>query len=370
MMRKPAYSVVLLAVLLGLIVSACAAPKAPTPAPTPAPAAASPAPAARQLTREQRLIEGAKKEGEVVIFVGSSELGELEQRFQAAYPFLKLRVYYANEFVLTTRITQENTAGRHTADVLTGPAVRNIYAAGLLTEYDFPNTTGWTGQPGHKYYRNFAASGRIVAYNTDLVSPAEVPKSWDDVKSTKWAGRTWVSTGSYDSPIYWAYLWRENDKLNWDKSFAYWEEVIRNTKAGAVTGFSAPLGRMAAGEIAFFPGVSTSGTMRLMAQGAPLGIAPLPVPASGIEIALLKNAPHPNAAQLLVDWFTSTEGLLTYVNPTMQLVLNPELQTKARGNRFLYGLGISPVVVPSELFSDENLKKSQTFWLKLLGRPG
>ena len=100
---------------------------------------------------------------------------------------------------------------------------------------------------------------------------------------------------------------------------------------------------------------------------APLGVV---VPGSGVGIGLVKNAPHPNAAQLLIDFLTSPEGLLAYADPTFFLVLDPKLEGKARANRTLRSLGVSYDLMPYELATAENLKKSSEFWQKALGLRG
>ena len=61
-----------LGVILGLILAGCASPSKPSPAPAPEkPAAGNLAQPTPTLTREQQLIEGAKKEGEVVFWVNT-----------------------------------------------------------------------------------------------------------------------------------------------------------------------------------------------------------------------------------------------------------------------------------------------------------
>src|SRR3990172_1399623 len=89
--------------LFGFVIfSACAAPKAAAPAPVPGKlgtAASAPAAPGADLTREQKLIEGAKKEGELVMWVNSWTPGPVEKAFEAKYPFLKMKVWDGTESV-------------------------------------------------------------------------------------------------------------------------------------------------------------------------------------------------------------------------------------------------------------------------------
>ena len=111
--------------------------------------------------------------------------------------------------------------------------------------------------------------------------------------------------------------------------------------------------------------------MRFIIKGAPVAIAPLgKVPGSKVGIALVKNAPHPNAARLFIDWLTSPEGMLAYADPTLMLVAAPELQGKARANRFLSSLGVTYDLMPDELATPQNVNKSVEFWQKAVGLRG
>ncbi|MBM2831486.1 MAG: hypothetical protein HW414_538, partial [Dehalococcoidia bacterium] len=352
------------------------APAAPAPSGTAAPeksAAERPAPAP-QLTREQQLVEAAKKEGEVVFwFHQFPDTEKAMKPFTERYPFIKVKTWDSRGTEVLARLVEEAKAGRHSADVLIlSSEIVDAHSFGLLTEYEFPNVVGWTNQPNHNFYKAVTGVARMAAvFNTDLVPPADVPKSWDDIKSTKWAGKTFVTTSGEDTPLFWAYLWREKDVLNWDKSFAFWGDFIRNTRPRVTSGYTGPLQRLAAGEVALFPAAGFGPTYRLQAVGAPLGFAPVgPVTGDIGGIALLKDAPHPNAARLLIDWLTSPEGILAYVDSTYNFALDPKLAARARSNALFKSLGIAYDPMPRGVITPENLKKSSDFWLKALGVRG
>lgn len=369
-MKRFGYWLASLVLVLGLLLSACAAPQQPAPSPG-KPAQAGPLPVAPQLSREQQLIEGAKKEGEVVWWVGGAldESEKLEKLFNERYPFVKLTIWKGRAAEVLTRLLEEAQAGRHRVDLIQlSTEMLSVRDHGLLAVYDFPKSAGWADQPRDRQWINITTNGRVVVYNTDLVPPAEVPRSWDDVKSTKWAGKTMMSSSGMDFPMLWAHLWRENNKLNWDRSLGFWRDVVRNTRPTVASGFTATVQRLAAGEFAFMPGISTPATMRFMRQGAPLGIAPLgAIPGVPTAIALLKNAPHPNATRLFIDWLSSPEALLLYANSAMTNVLDPTIGQKAIANATLASLGIKMDVMSFGDMTEENVAKSSDFWLKTLG---
>lgn len=372
-MARARHWVITIGLLLGLVLAGCGAPEKPaSTAPTaPQPAAEKPATTPAAQTREQKLVDAAKKEGgDVSLWV--HDIGQQESLiglFKTRYPFLTLKLWNSRGAEIMAKLSEEAKAGRPSCDVLIiSSEIADAYSAGLLSEYEFPNVVGWTNQPKHNSYRIIGGTGRVVAYNTDLVPPADVPKTWDDVKSTKWSGKTFLSLSGEDSSLFWAYLWREGDKLNWDKSFSFWTDVIKNTKPKVVTGMTGPLGRLVAGEVPLFPAVSSNSVYRMQAAGAPLGIAGLgSVSGDAWGIALIKGAPHPNSARLLIDWLTSEEGLLAYSNSTQSFIVNPQLFAKSTAHARLKSSGMTWEALPTELQNSENLKKSSQFWMKALG---
>lgn len=373
-MKKLGLGLLTVITALGLVFSGCAAPKQQPPTqPTPErPAPTSPlTPTPTTLSREQQLVEAAKKEGGLSIWAFDFTVRDnlILKAFAQRYPDIKASVWDSRGADILARLSEETKAGQHNVDVLVlSSEIADAYAMGFLGQYEYPNVAGWPAQPTHNYYRMIGGTARVIVYNTNVVSPADVPRTWDDLKSTKWAGKTFISTSGEDSPLFWAYLWREGDKLNWDKSFAYWTEVIKNTRPKVVSGFGGPRGLLAAGEAALMIPDATSGVLRLMAQGAPIAIAPLgAVSGDGTHLALVKDAPHPNSARLFIDWLTSGEGALVYSNVTANLALKPELASRAVTNLQFKQLGMTWQPMPKEAMTVENLKKSSDFWMKALG---
>ena len=72
---------------------------------------------------------------------------------------------------------------------------------GILSEYEWPNTAGWKGQPKHGFWRNDQISLRIPIYNTKLVAPADVPRKWEDLNDPKWRGKAVISNSGGDYPL-------------------------------------------------------------------------------------------------------------------------------------------------------------------------
>ncbi|MBM2832398.1 MAG: futA1 1 [Dehalococcoidia bacterium] len=370
---KRVWSYVLSSVLLfTLVLSACAAPQALAPAPE-KPSVVSPAPTLPQLTREQQLIEAAKKEGVVNYWTNTSRgMEEALKVFKERYPFLEVKIWDARGPEVAAKITEEAKVGRYSVDLIS-TAEKDFFPPSLwkevIADYEWPNTRNWPFLRGHNYYRNFSGSVFGTSYNASLLSAAEAPKTWEELNSTTWRGKAVISVSSNDVPLYFAYVWGEKSKLNWDKSFSFWREVIANARPRTVSGFTGSLEMHAAGEYPLFIMTSLPSAMDYMVRGARLEVAPVSkVYVSHNVLSVIKNAPHPNAARLFADFLTSTEGQFLYNNKKLNLSIDPEAAKRSRGNLEYAKRGIVIDEIPLEFIADEYFKKSNEFWLGLLGR--
>lgn len=366
------YWLACLIVAFSLVFSACAAPKA-APAPTPTTekpgAAASVAP---QLTKEQQLIEGAKKEGEVVLWTQSwpQDLAvRFKAAFEAKYPFLTLKTWDASIGDLVVRLTTEAKAGRFSADLVicAETDINTMVNAGVFKEYDWPNA-GWSGQPSTKYFMNFAQGSYFPVYNTNLLTAAELPKSFDDMKSPRWIGRSAISTSGLGIPLYTAYLFGKG-KVDWEKSESYWRTVVASNKPRIVSNFTGPNGMLAAGEFALMFMSPNDPTTILMRRGAPVApIALEAAPSYGWSMGFPKTSIHPYAAQLLLNYFAGPEGNLIYADVKSLTALNPEAMKKSNINMYYQKFGLNMVPMPSEIYTPENTQRAGKFWTEEMPR--
>ncbi|MDP2743996.1 MAG: ABC transporter substrate-binding protein [Dehalococcoidia bacterium] len=354
--------ILVLVAMLGL--SACATKAGPAPAPEkPAPVSQAETP---KLTREQQLIEGAKKEGEVNLYSQSWPVGsDFDKAFQAKYPFLKFKVWDApRATAILDRLAEEAKIGRYPADVISFAETDFValVGTGLLQEYNWPNQ-GWTGQPNSKLFMNIGSATYYPSYNTNLVTPAELPKTFEDLKNPKWRGRAAISTSGRGIPLYTAYIFGKG-KVDHDKSESFWKEVVASTRPRVMSGYELPNAMLAAGEFAILLMSASSTNTKLMWQGGPIAPVALEVaPVHGYSLGMVKNAVHPNAAQLFIDFITSAEGNLLYAaNAQSIMASNPEAAKKAKTNLFYKQYGLNLVPMPAEIYTTEDTERASRFW--------
>ncbi|MBM2832759.1 MAG: transporter substrate-binding protein [Dehalococcoidia bacterium] len=332
--------------LLILLLTACAAPKAPAPAPPPAsPAAAAPVTPSAAALKAQQLVDGARKEGEVVLWTNTLTGAEtLKAAIRDKFPYLKFTTWIApTGRDLVGRLAEEAKAGRISADIIVNSTIDNPEAEklGLFKEYDWSRTMGWPHQPPNNLSRVITAAPRLPVYNTERVVGADIPKSWEDLKKARWQGRSII-----------------------DKAESFWRDVVRNGRPIVSRAFAPPTELLAAGEADILLAGSSVTTLEFRTRGAPVDVASVEMAmATPFAIAIVNNAPHPNAAELLADYFTSTEGLLVYANVNLQNAIDPEVEKRATAGALLKSRGVKWAPMPLELYTAENVKRSGDFWI-------
>jgi iron(III) transport system substrate-binding protein len=92
--------------------------------------------------REQKLIEGARKEGQVVFYsamIVNQALRPIADRFGKKYPFIKMTYWRADSEDIAQKASAEVRAGNVVGDVLEGTGVgEQAVQAGLLVPYTTP----------------------------------------------------------------------------------------------------------------------------------------------------------------------------------------------------------------------------------------
>jgi ABC-type Fe3+ transport system substrate-binding protein len=144
----------------------------------------------------------------------------------------------------------------------------------------------------------------VYAYNTARVPPADVPRSALDFLKPLFQGQLITTDPTEDD----AGLSAFNlivEKYGWD----YMDKYMAQKPAFVTSGHADVSNAIAAGEkLATFD--STSTTPRLKAQGKP--IEPIfsqadATPVFLVGAAIFKDAPHPNAAKLYLNWYLAKE---------------------------------------------------------------
>jgi ABC-type Fe3+ transport system substrate-binding protein len=264
--------------------------------------------------RDQKLVEGAKKEGQVVIYsamIVNQALRPLTEGFMKKYPFVKATYWRADSEYLTTKIAAEVRANNVVADVLEGTGVGEMVSeANLALPYRTPmleaypqkyrDTDGLWAATRLSYYS--------IAYNTRLVPADKVPRTYEDLLDPQWKGKLAWRVGSASG----AALFLTNLRLAWgeEKARAYFlalrEQRIVNFGSGSARTL---VDRVVAGEYPIALQIFAHHPLISKAKGAAVNSRLLaPVPTTAATMVIPKGLRHPYAALLLVDYILSKEG--------------------------------------------------------------
>ena len=254
-----------------------------------------------------KLIEGAKKEGELVIY-GTTDLRQsnlINEKFQAKYPFINVKLNRLTSDNLYPRIIAETRSGKFLADLLQNNAVgmHFLRKGNFLGRYASPEERAYGKEfkdPG--YWTTSSMNVHVIGYNTKTVARNQLPKSWEDLLGPTWTGRLMVSPR--EQWFGWILQVMGKEKgLNYMRALAKQKPAVRRES----TAMRAQL--VLAGEADVDIDSTYSVLTPLMKRSAPvnwttLGSA-LVVP---VGYGLAAKGPHPNAAKLFIDFVLSQEG--------------------------------------------------------------
>ena len=142
------------------------------------------------------------------------------------------------------------------------------------------------------------------AYNTQLVAPADVPKSALDFLKPVFQGRLVTTDPSEDDAALLTFRGIV-EKYGWD----YMDKYMAQKPSFVTTGHANVSNAIAAGQmLASFD--STSTTPRLKRDGKPIEAVLSQadaIPVFLVAAAIFRDAPHPDTAKLFLDWYLAKE---------------------------------------------------------------
>jgi iron(III) transport system substrate-binding protein len=264
--------------------------------------------------RTEKLIEGAKREGELTYYsamIVNQALRPLTAAFQKKYPFIKIAFWRADSEEIETKLSAEMRANNLVGDAIEGTGIGELAVrAGLAQPIWSPQLAGIPEKMRDP--RQLWAPTRIsyfsIAYNTRLVPADAAPKTYADLLDEKWKSKmAWPLLSAIGAPLF-----VTNLRLAWgdDKATAYLRQLRRQNIVNFGAGNPRTLvDRVIAGEYAIALQIFAHHPLISAAKGAPVTSQLLPpVASSAGTFVIPKGSRHPHAAALLMDFLLSKEG--------------------------------------------------------------
>lgn len=255
-------------------------------------------------------IGAAKKEGKVIFYTSmdsktANKLGEL---FTAKYG-IPVDVYRSGTGKVLAKIEAEFAAGKNLWDVVQVSDIAPFLvwkkegktAAYKPAEYDM--FFDFMRDPDG-YWLAVKSNTSLIAYNTNLIKKEEAPKSWKDLTDPRWKDKISMSNPYYAGTtavnvavILELYGWDFYVALAKNRPF------IADSHGNLET-------MMIAGERPLIAEQNNYSVLPDKYKGQPVEVV---YPTEGVTLslgpaAILKEAPHPNAARLFMDFLSTKEA--------------------------------------------------------------
>ncbi len=257
--------------------------------------------------RQQKLIENAKKEGSLVIYTTLNlvDSGPLTEIFEKKYG-IKITLWRASSEKVLQRTVAEAKAGYFAPDVIetNGPEMEALYREQLLEEFHSPALKDIPAEalPKHKHYVPDRFNFYLLAYNTKLIKPEDVPNSYEDLLNPKWTGKLGLEAADV------GWFTAVVKSMGEEKGLAYFRKLAA-MKPQLRTGHSLIAEMVVSGETPITLDAYNHGVERLKKKGAPIEWRALqPAFGEASAVGVTTHAPHPHAGLLFVDLILSKEG--------------------------------------------------------------
>jgi iron(III) transport system substrate-binding protein len=284
------------------------------------------------------LVDAARKEGKLAFYTAMDlpVAEKLAKTFEARFPGIAVRVERSGAERVLQRIGQEQDSGIHAVDVVNSADAshfivwtRNGWLASYLPEEVAKYFPADYVDPDGLY-----ATTRVwlssFGYNTNLVKPAEAPKSFADLLDPKWTGKIVKAHPAYCGTIMTATFQMVRD-IGW----GYFEKLAKQ-KIMQVQSSTDPPKKLALGERAIMADGNDYNLVQLKEAGQPVEVV---YPTEGTALVtgpsgVFKSAPNPNAARLFQNWIHTLEGQQVLVDFAAQHSVHAQIKEKPGRIRF------------------------------------
>lgn len=252
--------------------------------------------------RQQRLTEGAKKEGTLTIY-HSSPVEDM-RAFTAAFEKktgIKAVMWRSSSENVLRRAVTEARAGRFDADIIetNSPELEALHREKLLVEVKSPHLADLIPQaiPTHREWIGVRLNIFAFAYNTQRARKADLPKTYEDLLNARWKGNLGTEAADFD---WFAALMNELGEARGVKLFT---DIVRTNGMSVRSGHTLLANLVGSGEVPLALTVYNYKAEQMKNAGAPVDWFVIPPAfARPVGVGMMRRAPHPNASVLFFDY--------------------------------------------------------------------
>jgi len=255
-----------------------------------------------------KLIEGAKKEGHLSIY--HSTLNEdtkvLTDSFIRKYPFIKLTPYRAGQVALISRIMTEHKAKANKWDViiLNSMLLNDLKKQEILQKYLIHDSSAYARgfRDNEGFWYGLLLNAQVLGYNTKIVRPVDIPRSFMDLADPKWSGKIAIDAEPYEWLMCLEKEWGRERTWNYIKKLSQLRPKVLRGRGLLVQ-------LLAAGEFPLSIPLYSYRIEQMKKERAPVEWVGLdPVSTNIVGIALAETPNNSNTARLFLEFTLSNEG--------------------------------------------------------------
>jgi iron(III) transport system substrate-binding protein len=255
--------------------------------------------------RQQHLIDGARKEGELMLYTSLpvEDMSVLTAAFEKKYG-IKVKVWRSSSENVLQRAMTEGRANRFDADVVetSGPELESLHREKMLQEVVSPYLGDLIAAAilPHREWVSTRLNVYTFAYNTKLVKKEDLPKTYQDLLDPKWKGKLGIEADDSD---WFAGIVGDQGEA---KGLKLFRDIVSANGISVRKGHSLLMNLVASGEVPLALDIYNYKAEQMKVQGAPVDwFAIAPAIAAPQGVGVLRHAPHPNAAVLFFDFMLS-----------------------------------------------------------------
>jgi iron(III) transport system substrate-binding protein len=253
--------------------------------------------------RTARLIAGAKREGTVTLYSSATlaDQSAILGAFQAKYG-IKVQQWRGSSEDIRNRALTEHAGGRFDADLAetSGSEMEAMVRERLLQAVTTPAAAELIPQARMPHHGWIATRLSIFvgAYNTNVINAAEAPKGYEDLRDPRWKGKLGIEAEAVN------WFLAVVGSLGEQRGLRLFHDVVATNGISIRKGHTLLANLVGSGEVPLALTTYSYRVEQMKSEGAPIELLYLaPVVALPTGAGVFKNAPHPSAALLLLDFY-------------------------------------------------------------------
>ena len=275
------------------------------------------------------MVAAAEKEGKLVWYtaVDVKVAEAVAKAFKATYPKIDVDVERSGSERVFQRLNQEYQSSIKAADVVNSSDASHFIfwkQQGWLAPHTPPDVRKFEAKyrDADGQYHTWRASLSVAGYNTNLVPEKDAPKSYADLLDPKWKGKMAKSHPGYSGTSLTG-TYAITKLLGWDYLEKLSKQGVQQLQSTTATPKSIASGERAVmvdgNEYNMFMEIDKKSPVKIVypTEGTPFVNSPS---------AILKDAPHPNAARVFQNFLFTAPAQQLLVNEGGLRSMHPEVK--------------------------------------------